>query len=226
MQHISKANQPQILLDFIEGQFINGEYVNCSYTYLDSVTKRELKQILLEEQGYICCYTGHQIDFDSSHIEHVKPQSQCSDMETLDYTKMIAAYPHNPRGYLKERACEYGAQARTNKLVPITPLQANCTTRFRYLPSGEIVSSDPEDEETRDTIQVLVLSHSRLQELRKAVIDEAIFQSVEGLSSPEEVISYLGKLAHAIVRRDTGSRLHAFCFVIRSAALDLLYRTS
>lgn len=224
MQHIAKTTQPKALIDFIAGQFIDGEYVNCNYSCLDTVTKRELKQILLEEQGYICCYTGHQIDFDGSHIEHVRPQSQCSDLETLDYTNMIAAYPHSPRGYLKESDCEYGAQARKDRAVHVTPLQANCTARFRFLPSGDVVPFDVDDEEAKDTIQVLVLSHSRLQELRKAVIDEAIFQRVEDLTSREEIVLYLEKLADAIVSRNTESRLHAFCFVIRSAALDLLLR--
>lgn len=42
--------------------------------------KQRLKQDLLEEQGYLCCYCMGRIDIDSMKIEHRMSQSKYPDL--------------------------------------------------------------------------------------------------------------------------------------------------
>ena len=54
-------------------------------------SKRELKQSLLEDQGYICCYCGKRIENDSTTpIEHLNPKSIYKN-RTYDYTNLLAS---------------------------------------------------------------------------------------------------------------------------------------
>lgn len=222
VKFVAKHPTPQSLTDWIAGQFIEGRYLNCRFKYLDSATKRTVKISLLEEQGYICCYTGHPIDYDGSHIEHVKPQSLCEDLETVDYANLLGAFPHSPQGYKGEKGSEYGAQARKNISLVVTPLQSDCESKFRFLASGEIEAHDPFDHGATAAIRVLVLDHPRLQDIRKAVIDEAIFQVLAAVGSKDEILSHLTNLIEVIYERDIDNRLRPFCFVIRGVAIELL----
>lgn len=220
MQHVQKGPQPQVLIEHIRDYSAEGMYFGPPYNGVSSKLKNELRRILLEEQGYVCCYTGHEIDLDRSHIEHVKAQSDCTALETLDFSIMLAAYPQPPKA--KETECGYGARARKNKPVPITPIQVNCGEHFRYLVSGAVEPVDWSDTDAINTIQVLVLQNLRLREVRKSAIDEAIIQAIADFADTDEIISYLTQLVDVMSQRNDDNHLPAFCFVIRSVALDLL----
>jgi uncharacterized protein (TIGR02646 family) len=227
MKRVVKANSPKELLDWVESyRQDDGTYHgNCQYDFLDKNEKQIVRKSLLEEQGFLCCYTGHSIDEESSHIEHIKARSLSKSeknlLETLDYNNLLAAYPHNPRRYLKETQCEYGAQARYDNPIFVTPLMEDCELRFKFGVSGKIEAVDSNDTAADDTIKTLKLDHSRLKTLREQVIDEAIFYQLSLLDA-EERITYLNQLVSVMNERDAQNRLRQFCFVIKYVAQDLL----
>ena len=54
-------------------------------------TKKKLREALLEDQGYICCYCGKRIkDDDNTRIEHLKPKSNHKHL-TFDYANLLAS---------------------------------------------------------------------------------------------------------------------------------------
>lgn len=52
--------------------------------------RRKLRQELLNEQGYICCYCMKRIDMNTSHLEHFWPKSVFENKD-MDYDNMFAS---------------------------------------------------------------------------------------------------------------------------------------
>lgn len=52
--------------------------------------RRRLREELLKEQGYICCYCMKRIDLDTSHIEHFWPKKFFGEKD-LDYDNLFAS---------------------------------------------------------------------------------------------------------------------------------------
>tara|TARA_B110000003_G_scaffold262845_1_gene285908 strand:+ start:2175 stop:2558 length:384 start_codon:yes stop_codon:yes gene_type:complete len=107
MRYIEKNEPPRALinwraqraehdqnLDFrdLDHVSIDGVYVNV---------KEAIKKQRLKDQGYLCAYTQIRIELDTSHVEHLKPQSlsRINDRkkhfieETVDYENMVLCYP-------------------------------------------------------------------------------------------------------------------------------------
>ena len=87
MKLIKKTKEPKSLT-FYKRQS------NANYEDLTPETKRDLKQFLLKEQGYICCYCMRRISIDKMRVEHWKPQSH-PDLITnpllgLEYSNLLA----------------------------------------------------------------------------------------------------------------------------------------
>lgn len=65
------------------GQHIGRHLVLARYE-----SKPELRQALLEEQGYLCAYCMAIIDEDNSKVEHIIPRSTFPDLQ-MTYTNML-----------------------------------------------------------------------------------------------------------------------------------------
>lgn len=52
--------------------------------------RRKLRNELLEEQGYLCCYCMKRIDMNNSHLEHFWPKSRFKNLD-MDYQNMLAS---------------------------------------------------------------------------------------------------------------------------------------
>src|SRR6185295_17156980 len=110
--------------------------VNEEYGSLQNPEKEILHEGLVNEQGGLCGYTMRRIEVDSSHIEHIKPESMCRMDERgsdLDYENMIACYPREelPVQY------QYGAHVKGGWWDDfgsdfISPLRANCEWYFIF----------------------------------------------------------------------------------------------
>ena len=63
--------------------------------------RADVQGALITEQGSICAYTMIRIGADSSHVEHIKPQTvshaEGHPEETFDYHNMVACYPGSPK---------------------------------------------------------------------------------------------------------------------------------
>jgi uncharacterized protein (TIGR02646 family) len=169
---------------------------------------------LMQEQGDICAYTMKRIDRDTSHIEHVKPESSCrADARGSDlyFANMVACFPRDGM----RRAHRYGAQKKDNwwdAVLFVSPLDPACERRFRFNLAGEI-SATSTNAAARNTIRVLALDHPALTEERRRAIDEWIYG--QGGSDPLPKAK-AARLRGKVCNRSDG-RFIEFCVALRDA---------
>jgi uncharacterized protein (TIGR02646 family) len=122
--------------------------------------KQEIKELLLKEQGFICCYCEEQITTKKSHIEHLLPKgiSQFSHLKS-DYSNLLCSCD-----YLK--SCGH---YRDKSIIKVSPLQGTCENAFVYDDNGKI---DGTNQDAIDTIRDLKLDCERLNAARNGIIIE------------------------------------------------------
>jgi uncharacterized protein (TIGR02646 family) len=189
MRHIQKTEEPQ---SFSEWKAIESQTPNCTYENFKNPQKRELHEVLLQEQGYLCCYCEIQIARQHSHIEHVKPQNPYSEL-SLDYFNLLASCQgENTPPYKKPIHC---GQKKGNELLKVSPLDPNCTDFFRYTEAGEIVpAQNGNEQEAEDTIEILGININKLIRLRKSAIEGLDINSLTQIEIQE--------LIQAMTQRD------------------------
>ncbi|AFZ20486.1 retron system putative HNH endonuclease [Allocoleopsis franciscana] len=222
MKYIRKGSGPRELRQWFRTLPLNenGKPINCRYDddiYQD--LKEKIIKALLEEQGYLCCYTGIRISEENTHIEHLKPQSISqqdeNDHDDVMYSNMLAAYPKGD--------CQFGAQARGDWYELdffIHPLDGSCETKFHFDMEGGIKPVSQTDLAAKKTIAHLKLAHPLLVDLRKQAIDELLFPEDEVLS--EAKLRRIVENGYSI--RDKKGRYPHFCFIIEQVARQLLHK--
>lgn len=216
MKYISKGAPPTELRRWFEQQPVEDGYrLNCGYRQMPSDVKAIVKQRLLEEQGRLCCYTGRRVDEHSSHIEHFKPQSRCTNHEDVDYNNLLAAFP----GDNEKRKCAYGAHARDNcdESLLISPLHPSCENSFRFDEYGKIRAANNNDQRAQETIKRLRLCDQSLTELRRQAIETALYRKKQPISPAQ-----LQTIVERYCLRDRNGYFFPFCYVIVQAAQELL----
>ena len=211
MKYIIKRSEPYELQHWFKQEtVIDGKRkrINCGYDDMPSEVKAAVKKQLLEEQGWLCCYTGRSIDEHFSHIEHFKPQSKFNENnEDVDYKNLLAAFPGSSAS-----KCPYGAHAKDDwydeKLV--SPLNKDCEQRFSFNLVGEI-SHATGDIGSKETIEHLKLNHDELNALRRSAIETALIK--QRLSEKQ-----LHQIVQGYDAQDKRGRYRSFCFVIQQAA--------
>lgn len=93
MKHIKKNQEPQNFTDWKKRA--NEDWQPNWKENFQAPEKTEVHEALLTEQGYICCYCGRRIDYQSSHIEHFQPRKHYPEL-ALEYTNLLASCPGYP----------------------------------------------------------------------------------------------------------------------------------
>ncbi len=200
MKRIQKNQEPQSFADWKA----TNAHLQPTYTNdLQNPEKSDVHASLLDEQGDICCYCGRRIDANSSHIEHLIPQS-ADPSKDLDYNNLLASCFR----FQERKEPLHCGPARTNQSLPITPLQADCETRFRFTNDGQIKPAKSEDTDASDTVKLLSLDIYKLQDLRKKAIRRAFF-GIEFLDPHEKT-----RMQNAFEQRDAQRRFAEFCVPI------------
>ena len=137
MIYIQKGSEPTALVKWKK------QHPNCTYTNLDSKTKRTLRNALLQEQGFICCFCGKaigEVDLALSQIKqkpvyknqehnisnaHIIPQS-VDNTKTLDYNNICASCDTR-KSNNNEFHCDH---KQGDSCIPISPLQVDCLSFF------------------------------------------------------------------------------------------------
>jgi len=160
MKYIKKGNEPQ--------NFITWKS-NASNTYsnLRNPIKADLKNALLLEQGYICCYCESKISSNNSHIEHLDPQCN-NNSNDLEFTNLLCSC-QNKLFKGEPRHC---GNSKDNKNIPITPLMEGCEEKFTYTADGQIQHTDLTSQKT---IKYLKLDIDKLNKLRESAIDSILY---------------------------------------------------
>lgn len=219
MRWIRKSSEPSELTEW-RSRYSND--INFGYSLMrqDHTVTKAVTKSLLQEQGWLCAYTGLRIDGYTNpqeplkcdcHIEHVKPQDHCIPMETVTYTNIVACYPApNP-----ESKTPYGAEQKgswpdsSEQHLFVSPLDATCETRFLFNLRGEI-QYRPGDQAAETTIEKLGLKHPELTAFRKAAI-----QGTLGKSNNLPIKTARARLKG--IKSQQGGRLEPFCFVLVQA---------
>lgn len=132
--------------------------------------KDELRQSLLEEQGYICCYCGSKVAFENSIIEHLKSRHNFAELQ-LNYDNMMISCDGGKSARISGRAYpSHCDDYKGDKEIQVHPLMPDCECRFKFDEEGQIFC-DPSDIDAKETITLLNLDNAALKHKRKYIID-------------------------------------------------------
>lgn len=138
----------------------------CNKNDVDAVAaKCDLKQSLLSEQKFICCYCECRISLRDSHIEHFQPKGKYASLQ-LDYNNLHASCTKEPTGTNDEHCGHKKGNYFSIDLV--SPLEPDCSSHFTYQMDGTIHGCDNRGVET---VKRLHLDSALLNSQRKNMID-------------------------------------------------------
>jgi len=159
---------------------LNGKRSNNPEERVPDYSKEELRQALIEEQFYTCAYCECSIPTNSTklRIDHVLPRLGDSETDRIfDYGNMVLScsgyFTENGSRVPRVLICD---PSKENYPLPITPLQVDCESHFKF---SEIGSINGISAIAEATIKILNLNHSKLDNLRKAVIDGFLFDDLK-----------------------------------------------
>ena len=214
MRWIEKQTEPRALREWRARYQTD---INYNYNLLrgDHAVIEAVTQSLLEEQGWLCAYTGIRIERDGCHIEHITPRNPPpGDPITrgldVDYNNLLACYPAPDVGMIS-----FGAKQKENwpsareRHLFVSPLDRSCEHRFRFNIRGNISPADG-DPAAQKTIKQLRLDDPELTDLRRGAIKGEL-----GPTSDLRLDKARRRLRQ-LEQQNTG-RLQPFCFALKQA---------
>ena len=188
MKHIAKdQNTP----DFDEWKASANNDWQPTYEDLSGTIKEEVKNSLIKEQGYICCYCERRLTDDGSHIEHFNPQSN-NAVNPLDYANMLCSC-QNQLEQGEPRHCGHLKGDWFGNQLLVSPLDPDCEGHFTYTADGKIQPAEKSDDATRMTIEILGLNINKLNALRKKAIEPFLDENLNEQEFSQFVSGYLRK---------------------------------
>lgn len=166
MKRIVKQQEPQA---FSEWKAMAGEDWQPTYDDLSGVTKQSVKQSLMAEQGYLCCYCERRLIDHDSHIEHFRPQND-PQVDPLDYANLLCSCQNKiEKG--DPRHCGNLKNGWFDEQLLISPLSADCAERFAYSGDGKIRPTNTLGNSAQVTINRLGLATPKINALRAKAIE-------------------------------------------------------
>jgi len=104
----------------------------------DSCNKTDIREALLNEQGYLCAYCMRRIKSKTTDIEHYLAQSNDPKLK-LNYRNMLGVCNVSEGMPSKEQHCD---KSRGNQILSINPLGKGCENEIKYGSDGEIYSGN------------------------------------------------------------------------------------
>lgn len=208
MKYIKKGEEPE---SFKAWKALARTTPNWGYSYLQNPQKRELHDALLRAQGYICCYCGMRITRESSHIEHLKPQSTPDPDLSLEYTNLLASCQRE-REPKKPIHCGVAKGDWYDETLIVSLLQLDCEEFFIYTEDGQILETDAPEKKTAaaTTIKRLCLNIPKLIAMREEVIKRLLADlDIDELTDEERQ-----KLLQGFGQPDANGQYEEFCAAI------------
>ena len=188
MKHIVKdQNTP----DFDKWKASANDDWQPTYEDLSGTIKEEVKNSLIKEQGYICCYCERRLTDDGSHIEHFNPRSN-NVLNPLDYTNMLCSC-QNQLEQGEPRHCGHLKGDWFDNQLLVSPLDPDCEGHFTYTADGKIQPAEKSDDSARMTIEKLGLNVNKLNALRKKAIEPFLDENLSEQEFFQFVSGYLRK---------------------------------
>lgn len=166
MKQIVKNKEPRSLTTYRESISKSDLATLEKFDTAPSNVKDNLRDKLLEEQGFICCYCMNRIAFRNSKIEHFKPRS-IFRIEQLDYSNLFVACLGGQGKSPNNQTCD---TKKGNGILENIYLLENIEKYIEYKKDGFIFSENSDiDEELNE---ILNLNHKILQKNRKKALEE------------------------------------------------------
>ena len=202
MKYIEKQSPPDVYKQYACRR-------GSSFKDLSNPNNREIKSCLrnslLMEQGYICCYCGQEINEDNSVIEHLKNKDYHPNLQ-LDYSNLACSCKGGQDKRAKNPQYPLYCDANKGNLdIFIYPVDSVCESKFEFDDEGNIFGLD---ESSKKTIQVLNLNNEKLKNQRKNAIDAYRYLGENDIDWEREL--------HMIAERSGDHKFLPFCFVLHS----------
>ncbi len=201
MKYSQKNAPPQVFLDWLALK-----NANWSPTY-KNLRKPELPAVrdaLLQEQEYICCYCGRQLngDHSDSHVDHFRPQKHYNGKGllpdlTLSYDNFVASCG-SPKSKELPNTCGQAKGSRFKEVAHIAPWDPGCEARFSYGSSGIVLPVQGEDEAAIEMIDTLRLDDASLVADRSVVLMAIEADIQAGLIHSNNVGTEIARLRTAL----------------------------
>jgi len=175
-----------------------------THTYENLREKSELKQALLSEQGFLCCYCGRAVTLDNSHNEHFRPQSKYPEL-ALCYDNIHASCSSSS----PDPHCGDAKQDTFDEELCISPIDVD-ERRFLFTHSGHVSPKNTDDASAKHMIEILKLNSSELTIARREIL-KTLFSSSDGLSHAD-----LQQLHAAYQVRGSDNHFRPFRHVVTS----------
>lgn len=145
----------------------------------------------------------------------MKPQSLCTDEETLAHTNLLACCQGEGAVSRKPEHC---GQKRGSELLDLTPLDESCTHAFLFTEDGQILANPNFATHcaAESVIQILGLNISKLQRMRKSAIANSL-QGIETWTLEEKQ-----KLLQFLEQRNEAGQYTEFCSAIVNSVKQYL----
>ncbi len=169
MKYIQKGIEPEELTDW--KSLANDDW-QPDYDSMGGQLKNAVKESLMQEQGYLCCYCERRLILHDSHIEHFIPQSD-ANVNPLEYSNMLCSC-QNRLNKGKPRHCGNLKEDWFDSELLVSPLDHECENRFSFKADGKIKSADKSDNAADNTIKKLGLDIPKLNDLRRKAIEPFI----------------------------------------------------
>lgn len=207
MKHIAKHPEPEI---FREWKAQANENWQPTFNKLRGKEKRAVRNALLIEQGYICCYCQCRLIEDKCHIDHLQPQHGTKIIDPLDYSNFVCSCQVN----LQKEEPHHCGNAKDNEQLPISPLDPTCESRFNFKNNGEIYANQPHDHPAIDTIKILNLNQGNIVDDRLEVI--AFFDDEIDIMDDQEIAQFIKES----LERDQEGKYHPYWTMIKDLYSD------
>lgn len=189
MKCIVKGKEPQLFTTW--KALCNSGGNPPTYAALSGAAKRAVKDALMAEQGYICCYCERHLTDNDSHIEHFRPQSDAA-VHPLNYDNLLCSCQNNPKKGIP-RHCGVLKDDWFDETQLISPLDSSCETRFVFTGDGRISPAHTTDRAAEETISRLGLDIPKLTDLRQKVIEPFLEETLTPSEMQRFVDCYLQK---------------------------------
>ncbi len=190
MKHIIKGDEPQ---EFQTWKALANEDWQPAYQDLHGVEKEAVKNSLMTEQGYLCCYCNRRLLENDSHIEHLRPQSDPT-VDPLDYDNMACSCQDQVKKG-EPRHCGNLKKDWFDDHLFISPLDANCESQFAFTHDGRIQALPENNNAAEQTIGKLGLDIPKLNALRRKAIEPFLDENLDATDVDDFVSGYLKKNA-------------------------------
>jgi uncharacterized protein (TIGR02646 family) len=150
--------------------------------------KSTVKEALLREQGYVCCYCEQPIGKADSHIEHLESRHHFTQ-RSLDYANLLACCTRE-----EPRVPRHCGSRKGDRSLKVHPLLPDCREYFVFTGLGDVRPTDvpARQELAREAISILGLDIGKLVAMRKKAID-GVMQELAGVE-PERARAALARL--------------------------------